>query len=101
SINELVHSRPKAEQCICEIEFLFAKERAESQEAEQSTVKHMLREHLVAFRRSPLVDYWLAQSCGLYYGRVPRFKLLVLEGASRVGKTQLAINLSGHELTYV
>ena len=65
SINELLRSRCKAEQCIREIEFTVARERAETQKTEQATVKHMLREHLVAFKRFPLVDYWLAQYCGL------------------------------------
>ncbi len=61
----------------------------------------MLTEHLVACKRFPLVDLWLSQYCGLSYGRLPRFKFLVLEGASRLGKTQLAVSLFGHELTYV
>jgi len=101
TIHELLRSRCKAEQCIRDIEFTVARERAESQKTEQSSVKHMLREHLVEFKRFPLVDLWLSQYCGHYYGRRPRFKFLVLEGASRLGKTQLAISLFGHELTYV
>ena len=101
TIHELLRSRCKAEQCIRDIEFTVARERAESQKTEQSSVKNMLREHLVAFKRFPLVDLWLSQYCGLSYGRLPRFKFLVLEGASRLGKSQLAINRFGHELTHV
>ena len=79
TIHELLRSRCKAEQCIRDIEFTVARERAESQKTEQSSVKNMLREHLVAFKRFPLVDLWLPQYCGLAYGRLPRFKFLVLE----------------------
>ena len=79
----------------------MARELAETQKAEPSRGKHMLREQVVAFKRLPLVDKWLAQFCGLSYGRFVCFKFLVLEGASRLGKTQLAISLFGHELTYV
>ena len=68
---------------------------------EQSSVKNMLREHLVACKRFPLLDLRLSPYGGLSYGRLPRLKFLVLEGASCVGKTQLAISLFGHELTYV
>ena len=100
-INELLRSRCKAEQCIREIEFTVAREQAETQKPEPTTVKHTLREHVVAFKRFPLVDYWLAQYCGLAYGRAPCFNHLVVEGAIRLGKTQLDINLFGHELTYV
>ena len=101
TIHELLRSRCKAEQCIRYIEFKVAREGAESQKTEQSSGKNMLREHLVAFKRFPLVDLRLPQYCGLSDGRLPRFKFLVLEGASRLGKTQLAISLFGHELTYV
>ena len=81
TIHELLRSRCKAEQCIRDIEFTVARERAASRKTEQSSVKNMLTEHLVAFKRLPLVDLWLSQYCGLSYGRLPRFKFLVLEGA--------------------
>ena len=101
TIHELLRSRCKAEQCIRDIEFTIARERSESQKTELSCVKNMLRERLVAFNRSPLVDFWLSQYCGLSHGRLSRFTFLVLEGASRLGKTQLVISLFGHELTHV
>ena len=87
--HELLRSKCKAEPFIRDMQFSVARERVESQKTEQSSVK-----------RFPLVDLWLPQYCGLSYGRRPRFKFLVLEGASRLGKTQLAISLVGHELTY-
>ena len=96
SINELLRSRCTAEQCIRDIECTVARELAKTQKAEQGSAKHMLRDHLVALKRFPLVDKWLAQYCGLSYGRIPRLKFLVLEGAGHLGKTQLAINLFGH-----
>ena len=50
TIHELLRSRCKAEQRIREIDIMVARERAGTQDTEPATVKHMLREHLVAFK---------------------------------------------------
>ena len=57
----------------------------------------MLGHQLAAFERLLMVGQWVEQFCGAYYGRRALGNFLAMDGASRFGKTQLAISCFGQE----
>ena len=56
---------------------------------------------LTSFRSHPLIEQWLQDYDMRAYGRVHRFKVLLLRGGSRSGKTQKAKSIFGHAHTLV
>ena len=92
---EILYHRNRVEASLREIDFVVSRERAQSDRAEQRSLRQLLASTFQRFKDFPLVTKWQAQFGPIWYGKMPRFTFLVLEGPSRLGKTQLGMSLFG------
>jgi len=86
---------------IREIEYLKGKEQELLDKAEQGQVQLRLAKTFKPFKRYPQVNAWLKMFTEVKYGMMSRFRFLVLEGPSKLGKTQLAQSFFGTDRTLV
>ena len=86
---------------VATVKFVEQQERKLQYDTEISHVQNALVGHLTAFRSHAAIDDWMLQYGSRAYGRIHRFKVLLLRGGSRSGKTQKAKSLFGHTHTLV
>ena len=86
---------------VAMVKFVEQQERKLAYDAEIAEVQNALAGELTSFRSHVLIDQWLLDYDVRAYGRVHRFKVLLLRGGSRSGKTQKAKSIFGHAHTLV
>ena len=93
--------RPDTLGAVAMVKFVEQQERKLVYDAEIAEVQNALAGELTSFRSHVLIDQWLLDYDVRAYGRVHRFKVLLLRGGSRSGKTQKAKSIFGHAHTLV
>jgi hypothetical protein len=83
------------------VEFTQSKEKSYAADLHISELRHKLRSHMWGFKSHPLVNEWLRQYEPQRIGQQLRYKMLLLLGKSRSGKTQFGKSLFGDEHTLV
>jgi hypothetical protein len=69
--------------------------------ASSAVLLDQLQAHMRPVVQHPAIDAWKKQYCQDNYGRLRRFKLLLLRGASQAGKTMRAESIFGHDRTLI
>ena len=99
---EIIAGRDRVKNTLIELEFQHALHIKETQEARQAHVKCLLRCNLSKFREWPAeVHEWKAQYGEDNFGKLSRFKPLILDGPTRLGKTMWATSFFGSCCTLV
>ena len=83
------------------VNYIQNAERQEEEAAEREKVHKMLQAQMMPFIRHAAVEQWLKQYTREEYGKHFRFRLLLLRGRSRAGKTVFARKLFGDSATIV
>ena len=78
---------------LATLDFVSSEEQQLRETAERLRIEGVLRHRQRPFRRVPLVEEWLQQ----YQHDRDRYKFLVLDGPSQMGKTRFAASLMGPE----
>jgi hypothetical protein len=99
---ELVRSRGNGlSSCYSMVEFVENKEKSARFDVEIEDLRNKLSSKLLPFKQNDVVDEWKAQYQPSNYGTLMRYKLLLLRGKSRSGKTVFAKSLFGPDQTVV
>ena len=99
---ELVKSRGSGLQCCyAMVEFVESKEKSVMSDAQIEILGSHLSSKMLAFKSHPDVDEWKRQYEIENLGKLVRYKILLLVGKSRSGKTQFAKSLFGNTKTMV
>ena len=99
---ELVKSRGSGLQsCYAMVEFVESKEKSVMSDVQIEVLGNQLRSKMLAFKSHPDVDDWKRQYDPHNFGKLVRYKILLLVGKSRSGKTQFAKSLFGNTQTMV
>jgi hypothetical protein len=101
AILQLLRNRVRCENMIREVEYLKGKEQELLDKDEQWKVQQLLAKTFKPFKTYPKVTAWLQMFQEAKYGKLSRFRFLVLEGPSKLGETQLAQSFFGTERTLV
>ena len=88
AINESLESRDGCKQVIEQLEWIANREQSVSIAKETAKVMKLLAIHALPFRpKPPIVQAWYAQYEPKYHGQSRRFKPLILDGDTRLGKS--------------
>jgi hypothetical protein len=99
---EVIAGRDRVKNTLVELDFQHTLHVKETQQVCQARVKFLLRRNLLEFREEPLeVQQWKAQYHDRNFGRLSRFKPLILDGPTRLGKTMWATSFFGSHCTLV
>lgn len=99
---EVIAGRDRVKNTLMELDFQHALHVKETQQACQTRVKYLLRRNLLEFKEDPLeVQQWKAQYHDRNFGKLSRFRPLILDGPTRLGKTMWATSFFGTNSTLV
>ena len=99
---EVIAGRDRVKNTLAELDFQHSLHVKETQQARQAHVKFLLRGNLLEFRaRPPEVQQWEAQYHERNFGKLSRYKPLILDGPTRLGKTMWATSFFGTACTLV
>ena len=102
AIAEIIGSRDGARHYVAELKWLSEQERGLEDQKEEEEVIRLLTEGQKPWVPLPVnVQDWKKQYCRKNYGRLSRFKVLVLSGDTRLGKTSWAKSFFGPAKTLV
>ena len=102
AVREIVRWKCRgAERKVAEMKWLIATKEDFQDKDEQFQVRKDLEKAFKKFKTYPAIEAWKQGHDKKYWGKVGRFPFLVLEGESKLGKTQLALSLYGANATYV
>jgi hypothetical protein len=88
AIEEAIESRDGARSCVGELEWLLSRTASLAAQKESVTVLKLLNQNARPFKeKPPLVLEWFAQYDSSNHGKLSRFKPLVLDGDTRLGKS--------------
>lgn len=100
AIADLYRTRcPAAAQVIQFVKFIQQHEKEKDEEVQQQFVEQELAKGLRPFIKHCAVEKWKMQYLPEMFGRLHRFKVLVLRGNSQAGKTLFAQSLFGEKQT--
>ena len=98
---EIIANRDSVEAALMKLNYVWLAEIEEHMRSEQEKAVLAMGEKLYPFKTIAEVEDWMKFYTPEYFGRLTRFKFLVLVGDSRFGKTRFACNLFGLKATYV
>ena len=98
---ELIANRDNVEASLMKLNGVWLAEIEEYMRSEQLKAAEAAENNMYPFKSFPDVDEWKLFYTPEYYGKLTRFKFLVLVGDSRFGKTMFGINIFGIHATYV
>jgi hypothetical protein len=102
TVQEFVKTRARSlNHLISLVQYVESNERQKQIDSEIAELKAKLESDLLSFRVHPLVNEWKNQYAVENMGKLHRFKMLLLRGASQCGKSMFAKHLFGSAKTLV
>ena len=101
-IKDVVLTRARgAAATVDHVNYIMNQECEQKEAAEEEELTRLLSKHMKAFITHPIVEQWRSQYVPANYGKLFRFKILLLRGWSRAGKTMFAKHIFGEDRTVI